>query len=273
MILVNKENSYVTVVQKESRSASLPKSAIYTDFRVCLAWKGNATWEIDEETFEITQGDIILLSNGQKRHFTRFGEDGFCLYAFSLRRDVFANLQHFVFFLDCIKKRRFVLKQLPLAPILREAMEAIRNQDILCYEFASAKLTEFFIKLEKVLGYDYLAYEKIDREMLEVLDYMDSHLAGDIRLHTLAKKTGLTESAFSRRFLKLNGISFKQYVVAKRVDRASMLLQIGERKMEDIAQLCGFESVSGFYDAFKRTTGTTPSQYVRHAKGKKIAEW
>ena len=97
--------------------------------------------------------------------------------------------------------------------------------------------------------------------MLDVLDYIDMHLSGDVSLRTLAAKTGLTESAFSRRFSKLNGISFKQYVIARKIDHATVLLQTENWKVTEIARACGFESVSGFYDTFKRQTGTTPGQY------------
>ena len=223
--------------------------------------EGAAVWEIENTFWEIKQGDIILLSGGQRRQFASFGEQGFQLCVFSMQRDVFANLQHFAFFMECIKQQRYVMKNAPLAQVLLEIMDAVVAQQPLCYEFASAKFTEFFIKLEKELDYDYQGHEKIDREMLEILDYIDTHLSGDISLRTLSAKIGLTESAFSRRFSNLNGVSFKQYVIARRIDRATMLLQTTDWKVSDIAQDCGFESVSGFYDAFKRKTGTTPSQY------------
>ena len=262
MILVNKENFYIATMRKIHGSPVSPKHTVYGDFRICVVLEGMAVWEIDDCLWEIEQGDIILLSGGQKRQFTNFGEGGFHLCVFSLKRDVFANLQHFIFFLECIKKREYVLKQSPFIWILQEAFEVMESQSPLCYELVSAKLTEFFIKLEKERYYDYRAHEKIDREMLDILDYIDIHLEGDITLHTLASKIGLTESAFSRRFSKLNGVSFKQYVIAKRIDRATMLLQTTDWKMTDIAQACGFESVSGFYDAFRRKTGTTPNQYL-----------
>lgn len=261
MILVNKENFYIATMYKAHNAATSPRNTVYTDFRICLVLEGEAVWEIDDRGWRIEDGDIILLSSSQKRWFTAFGKDGFRLCVFSLKRDVFANLQHFIFFLECIKQRKYVMKKAPLTQLLYEVFEAVLEQQPLCYEFASAKLTEFFIKLEKELGYDYQSREKIDREMLEVLDYIDMHLSEDVSLHTLAAKTGLTESAFSRRFSKLNGISFKQYVIARKIDHATVLLQTTDWKVADIARACGFESVSGFYDAFKRQTGTTPSQY------------
>ena len=72
----------------------------------------------------------------------------------------------------------------------------------------------------------------------------------------------MTESSFSRRFSAVNGISFKQYVIEKKIQRAIFLLQTTNRKVIDIASECGFDSISGFYDSFKRITGTTPNKFT-----------
>ena len=60
----------------------------------------------------------------------------------------------------------------------------------------------------------------------------------------------------------MNGISYKQYVISKKIDRAIFLLKTTNMKIVDIALDCGFDSVSGFYDAFKRKTGTTPNEFT-----------
>ena len=62
-------------------------------------------------------------------------------------------------------------------------------------------------------------------------------------------------------FAEINGISFKQYVVEKRLQRAILLLKTTNRKMIDIAMDCGFDSISGFYSAFRKKTGTTPNKF------------
>jgi AraC-like DNA-binding protein len=259
MILLSKENFSVDLLEKQHHSPAAPKDTFYGNFKVCLALDGEAVWEIEDRTYVIRPGDIVFLSCGQARRFTFFGENGFRLCVFNFDRDVFTNLQHFAFFLECIKRQNSVICSSPLTPLLMEIYTEMAAGHPLRFELASAKFTEFFIKLENELGYTYQAYAKADREMLDILQYIDANITSDIRLHTLAAKTGLTESAFSRRFSQFNGISFKKYVVAKRISRAVMLLQTTNLSIADIALDCGFESISGFYDAFKKRTGTTPN--------------
>ena len=55
-------------------------------------------------------------------------------------------------------------------------------------------------------------------------------------------------------------MSFKKYVMSKKIERAVYLLKTTDSKVIDIAFACGFNSISGFYDTFKKVTGTTPSK-------------
>ena len=197
---------------------------------------------------------------GQKRQFTSFGQEGFSLCAFTLNRNAFSGQHHFLYFLDRIKANGNVIRNPMLAPLLAEIYEAWQCKAPLRYELASAKLTEFFLKAEQAEHYAAQTMTEDHRKMLEMMDFIDEHIA-DISLEAAAKQANLTESTFSRQFSGINGISFKQYVVEKKIQRAIFLLQTTNRKMIDIALDCGFDSVSGFYSAFQKKTGTTPSKF------------
>ena len=261
MIIVNKSIFSVYTVQKLHGSVSAPKNTFYADFKVCLALEGEAVWEIEKRSCLIQAGDIVLLKMGQKRQFTSFGKQGFKLCVFTLTRNAFSGLHHFMFFLECIKRQENVLKKSTLSPLLKEIYEEWKTESPFRYELASAKLTEFFIKAERVVRYPVAPVSQMDREMLELMDYIDSNIATGISLSAAAKKAGMTESSFSRRFSSINGISFKKYVVEKKIQRAIWLLQTTNHKIIDIALDSGFDSISGFYDAFKKQTGTTPNKF------------
>ena len=264
MIVVNKSNFSVCTVQKLYGSAFAPKNTFYADFKICLALEGEAVWEIEERSHLIQPGDIVFLKIGQARHFTSYGKNGFKLCAFILTRNAFSGFHHFMYFLECIKRRENVIKNSSLSSILRDIYEEWEQNSHLRYELASAKLTEFFIKAEKASNDPFVQVSQSQYEMLELMDYIDSNITKGISLSAVAKKAGMTESSFSRRFSAINGISFKKYVVKKKIQRAIHLLQTTNQKMIDIALDSGFDSVSGFYDAFKKQTGTTPSKFTEH---------
>lgn len=264
MVIVNKSNFSVHTLQKLHGSVAAPKNKYYADFKICFALEGEAVWEIDERPHRIRSGDIVFLKIGQKRHFTSFGKQGFKLGYFTLTRNAFSGLHHFVFFLECIKRKENVIKDSPLFPLLKEIYEDWRSESPYRYELASAKLTEFFIKAERRANDTFLPITQSHYEMPEIMDYIDENITSGINLSAASRKAGMTESSFSRRFSTVNGISFKKYVVEKKIQRAIFLLQTTNRKMIDIALDSGFDSVSGFYDAFKKQTGVTPSKFMEY---------
>ncbi len=261
MILVNKGNFSVYTMQKSHTSVSASKNTFYADFKICLALDGEAVWEIEDRPCQIQQGDIILLNIGQKRQFTQFGENGFRMGVFTLKRNAFQNMHHFLFLLELVKSQKNVIRQNALSQLLKELYDEWTAETPFSYELTSAKLTEFFIKAERELAYPPYPTGKGHRQMLELMDYIDANIANEISLAAAAKMAGMTESAFSRRFSAINGISFKQYLVERKIERAIFLLRNTDRKMIDIAQDCGFDSISGFYSAFRKKTGTTPSKF------------
>ena len=258
MIIVDKNNFAIQTINKASGSATAPKSTFYTDIKVCLALEGEATWEIEDKTYHIEPGDIIFLNIGQKRFFTDFGKDGFKLCTFVLSRNAFSGIHHFMFLLNRVKTQTNVMKNSPLSALLLEAYEQWHTDNPFRYELASAKLTEFFIKAELESGAPFEPVMPEDLEMLQIMNYIDEHICQHINLASAAKQAGMSESTFSRRFSRWNGISFKQYITEKKIQHAITLLQSTNRTMLDIALESGFNSVSGFYDAFQKITGTSP---------------
>lgn len=261
MISVNKENFSLHTVVKNKDSDSPSRNTFYKNFRICLVLEGEAVWEIEGRSHRVRAGDVVFLKMGQKRQFTSFGENGFKLVFFSMNRSSFLGQHHFMFFLEQIKKRGSVIRSCSTFEILKEVCEEWKKELPLRYELASAKLTEFFVKLERQEGYVFHPMSENHRRILEIMDDIDANIADGISLRGAAEKAGLTESTLSRQFSEINGISFKQYVVEKKIQRAIFLLQTTNRKMIDIALDSGFDSISGFYSAFRKKTGTTPNKF------------
>ena len=97
--------------------------------------------------------------------------------------------------------------------------------------------------------------------MDRVLVYIADHYNEPLSLETLAGLLHVNESYFCRIFRASNGISPKEYIVKMRIAAAAQQLKSTGADVLDIAQSCGFNSMSNFYSAFKRITGKTPIQY------------
>jgi AraC family transcriptional regulator len=99
------------------------------------------------------------------------------------------------------------------------------------------------------------------RQVLQVLDYINDHLSQDIKLADLAGLLGMSQFHFSHLFKQSLGTSPYQYLLQQRIERAKQLLKQTERSIMDIALECGFNSHSHLSKQFRQLTGMTPKRY------------
>ena len=258
MILLNKHNFSVFRFCREPSSLPSSNDRLYSDIKICLVLGGSAVWEIEGRTFGVQAGDVVFLNIGQKRRFLSFGEAGLELCIFSLARSAFSTLHHYIFFRDYARKNK--LQQPSLSRILREILDYWNCGAALRYEWASAKFTEFFIQAELLENFTLDTVSLKNLEILGKMDQIDESIVKGSPLREIAGASGLSESAFSRRFAAATGIHFKQYAMEKKMQKALYLLKNTDLKIIDISAECGFQSVSGFYDTFQKLLGTTPNK-------------
>ena len=258
MILLNKHNFSVFRFHRDPSSLPSSNDRLYSDIKICLVLGGSAVWEIEGRTFGVQPGDVVFLNIGQKRRFLSFGKAGLELCIFSLARSAFSKLHHYIFFRDHARKN--CLQQPSLSRILRELLDVWDTGAALRYEWASAKLTEFFIQAELLENFTLDTVSLKNLEILGKMDQIDESIAKGLSLREIAGAAGLSESAFSRRFVAATGTNFKQYAMEKKVQRAVQLLKNTDLKIIDISAECGFQSISGFYDTFQKLLGTTPNK-------------
>lgn len=100
-----------------------------------------------------------------------------------------------------------------------------------------------------------------ERQLLQVVEYINEYLDRDIKLADLAQLLGISPFHFSRLFKQSLGIPPYQYLLQQRIERAKQLLKQKERSIMDIAFLCGFNSHSHLSKQFRQLTGMTPKAY------------
>jgi AraC family transcriptional regulator len=99
------------------------------------------------------------------------------------------------------------------------------------------------------------------RQLLQVLDYIDAHLHQESKLTDLASLLGMSQFHFSHQFKQATGTSPYQYLLQQRIERAKQLLKQSNQSIADIALTCGFNSHSHLSKQFRQLTGTTPKAY------------
>lgn len=95
---------------------------------------------------------------------------------------------------------------------------------------------------------------------------IESNLAGDLSLRTIAEKLNISSSYLSTIFKKETGMTITDFIAQRRVERAKELLRTTRLQVQTIAQHCGIMDVHYFSKIFKKIAGQTPKTYRESLK-------
>lgn len=106
----------------------------------------------------------------------------------------------------------------------------------------------------------------------ETREWMLQHVDEPLTLQALARRSGMSQRTFSRRFRDETGTSPLQWLVHQRVLLAQRLLERTGESMQRIADRCGFGSPLVLRTHFRRALHTSPSEYRTAFRGTVRAE-
>ncbi|WP_199615772.1 AraC family transcriptional regulator [Paenibacillus alkalitolerans] len=94
-----------------------------------------------------------------------------------------------------------------------------------------------------------------------VLRWIEAHYAEPFRLETMAKALHLSPYHLSHLFKEAIGVSITEYIAARRLHQAVMLLTTTNKPISLIAEEIGITNCSYFCKFFKARMGVTPHQF------------
>ena len=100
-----------------------------------------------------------------------------------------------------------------------------------------------------------------DKQIAELIRYINTHLDEDLSNETLAGKLYLSKYYLMHRFKEETGYTLHNYIEQKRLLHASELIKDGVPVMK-AAELCGFKEYSTFLRAFKRNFHFPPKDLL-----------
>jgi AraC family transcriptional regulator, alkane utilization regulator len=106
-----------------------------------------------------------------------------------------------------------------------------------------------------------------DRFVGRALSLLHAQPAHAWTVDELARKVGLSRSAFAQRFGDYLGQPPMQYLARWRLQLAAQQLRDGKKSLADVADLVGYDSEAAFNRAFKREFGMPPASWRRSEIG------
>jgi len=107
------------------------------------------------------------------------------------------------------------------------------------------------------------AYQQIKKRdgYAYLIEYINRNLAGALTIPVLARMVGKNRNDFTADFHQAFGISPKQYICARRIGQAKILLLNSKLTIKQISCGVGYENEFFFYRIFKKYTGQTPTEF------------
>jgi len=96
----------------------------------------------------------------------------------------------------------------------------------------------------------------------ELIPWMIRNLHEDLSVNTLARRTCMSPSHFSRAFKSVFGSTPAEFVETLRVNEAKRRLCVPKRTLDTIAASVGFSDAQTFRRAFERRFGAKPRRYL-----------
>lgn len=103
-----------------------------------------------------------------------------------------------------------------------------------------------------------------NKQVDEILDYMNQNIHHPITIDHLAKQFFLSESYICRIFKQATGTTINKYLTARRLTIAKSLLAEG-KNVNEVCERCGFNDYSNFLKAFSKAVGISPKKYAQYS--------
>lgn len=245
----------------------------HDELEIIYCISGSGCILIGGESYVITSKDSIIILPDQVHSIESITEpfEYFnILFKFSMieseREDNFIYQQYMVPFAKgsvsvpyIIKRDSHLYEQLSphILPLIDEGKE-ISILLIKSHLYAIIDiLNSIAVPIDKKSNSNY----KTNEFLRQAVQYINDYYSEKVKISEVSAFCGYSSSHFMKLFKDLTGISFSQYLVRFRLEKAARLLRSTDKSIINIATLCGFFNASYFTRAFIKQYKSTPSVY------------
>lgn len=97
----------------------------------------------------------------------------------------------------------------------------------------------------------------------EIFNYIEDNLSAQLSAHEICRVLGYSYETMRRRFRQDNGVTIKQYLNGRLIQKAAMVLLQSEKTVQEIAASLGYSDEFYFSRVFKKKMEYSPREYRR----------
>jgi AraC-like DNA-binding protein/mannose-6-phosphate isomerase-like protein (cupin superfamily) len=240
--------------------------------------EGRGKYHIDDKIYDVEQGDVFLFNNIERHKLVVDSADRLINLVIHFeprfiwsQTDNSFDLRYLqIFYSRSINFTNRLDRNNPatakISELFSEIEEEFENKQHGYELMVKVRLLNIFVLISrcffpapKDLCNTHMRHGIAD--INKILDYIDTNIGQELSLDDLANMAHMNPTYFSTFFKKYNGIKPSEYIRSKRIEKSIEYLKFSEKNITEIANLCGFNNMTSFYNAFKKVTSFTPSDY------------
>ncbi|MCG8598669.1 MAG: DNA-binding transcriptional regulator [Verrucomicrobiales bacterium] len=97
------------------------------------------------------------------------------------------------------------------------------------------------------------------------VQFIRENLAASITNDSVARATGVSRTLFQQRFRECMGMSIREFILQRRIERARLLIESTDVTLAEVAERSGFRHQEYLGQVIKKATGSTPGMLRKSA--------
>ncbi len=233
----------------------------HSTFEVYYMKEGSCNYFIDNKSYEVHGGDVILIPEGVI-HKTIYGKEMHTRWLINVTADMIPKGV-----IPLIPSMIYLYRNPAIIPelerIYNKIGEEYESSNIFKDELLGCLVHELFYLFAR----NYDNRERVETGNIfveQTVKYIQKNYMNEITLSGMARMRSVSPEHLSRTFRKETGFRFSEYLTLVRLQHAEYMLKNEPGKsVSDVAYACGFNDSNYFSDKFKKTYGIAPSKVKR----------
>lgn len=269
-MIKNRHEDFIAEKIKREQYFNMKHSHFHPYYEIYYLYSGKRRVFVNDTLYTLGRGDILLINKNVLHRTTYISDETHERFALNfsdkyLEPLIEKNSKQEI--LDCFNypilsiqiNRREYIEDL-FQKIIYESNHLDKFSDHLLNNYFQ-ELIIFLIRYQKNYAQSMIPTSMTDEIIQYTAKYIRNNYTQTITLDMAASHANMSTTYFSKKFKKVTGFGFKEYLCKLRLTEASKRLLETNDSITTIAFECGFSDSNYFGDVFKKLKGISPLQY------------
>lgn len=235
------------------------------EYEVHIVLQGRCRVSLNDDLVELSPGTLLIIPPGCY-HSSKTISNDFEHFFFSFYTSSDSSSEYFATNIKPYLINKITSNMEMFCLLFQNEWE---KKSILDDDYKYNLISLLFIEIMRQSNYSMRGQSEAVAKInpIDIIDqfFEQNHVNGSSE-EELARMLSLSKKQTSRYLLKYYGLTFREKLIATRLEHAKRLLENSNIDILSISQIVGYSSEASFYNMFNKQTGESPLQYRKRKR-------